>query len=123
MSQMVNTVYRSFLAGQDFTEEHRWRFVTLDGQNTVKLAGAGDVPIGVLSDFVVGRSGSGVTVAIGGTVKVKAGASFSQLDFIGSDANGGAVAVTTGVARALALEDAEEGDVVEVLLLGPTVLA
>lgn len=122
MSQMSNTVYKSFVAGQVFTDENRWHFVTMDGANTVKLAGATDTPIGVLADFVTGASGTAVTVAIGGTSKVKAGGSIAQNDFVGSGASGVAVEQADGIARALALSDAEEGDIVEVLLLGPIIV-
>src|SRR5690554_2651091 len=100
MSQMVNTVYRSFVAGQAFTDAHRWHFVKLDGPNTVVLAGADDVVIGVLTDFVTGNEGTPVTVAIAGTVKVKTTAGFAQNAFVGSGA-GGVAASGADVVRGL----------------------
>jgi hypothetical protein len=73
MSQQSNTVYKTFIAGADLTGKENL-FVELTGENTVDVCNAAtDVPIGVLTDYYRAEQGQSVTVAIGGTVRVKAG--------------------------------------------------
>ena len=125
MSQQSNTVYKTFIAGADLTgKEHL--FVQLTGDHTVDVCNTPwDVPIGVLTDYYRAEQGQSVTVAIGGTVRVKAGGAINVGSFVGTDAYGRAVAKTEDgdVGRGIALEGASaEGDIIEVLLIGPLAL-
>src|SRR5690606_14845824 len=120
MSQQSNTVYKTFIAGADLTGKENL-FVELTGEHTVDVCkGAMDVPIGVLTDYYRAEQGQSVTVAIGGTVRVKAGGAIHFGSFVGTDGNGKAVAKTEDgdVARGIALESASaDGDIIEVLLI------
>lgn len=120
-------VYKTFTAGQDLSDA-RYHFVKLgSGSYDVALVdGAGDVPIGILTDFYRADEGMPVTVAIGGTCKVIAGGAIARGSFVGSNTNGQAVVKTTGgdVVRGIALEAASAaGDIIEILLIGPFVLS
>src|SRR5690606_17016358 len=92
MSQQSNTVYKTFIAGADLTGKENL-FVELTGEYTVGVCNAAtDVPIGVLTDYYRAAQGQSVTVAIGGTVRVKAGGAISAGAWVGTDGNGKAVA-------------------------------
>lgn len=125
MSQQSNTVYKTFIAGADLTGKENL-FVELTGAHTVDVCkGTNDVPIGVLTDYYRAEQGQSVTVAIGGTVRVKAGGAITVGSFVSTDSNGKAVAKTEDgdVARGIALEPASaDGDIIEVLLIGPFAL-
>lgn len=125
MSQQSNTVYKTFIAGADLTGKENL-FVELTGEHTVDVCNADtDVPIGVLTDYYRAAQGQSVTVAIGGTVRVKAGGAISAGAWVGTDGNGKAVAKAADgdVVRGIALEAASaDGDVIEVFLVGPFTL-
>jgi len=125
MSQQSNTVYKTFIAGADLTGKENL-FVELTGEHTVDVCNAAtDVPIGVLTDYYRAEQGQSVTVAIGGTVRVKAGGAINAGAWVGTDGNGKAVAKTADgdVVRGIALEAASaDGDIIEVFLIGPFTL-
>jgi len=125
MSQQSNTVYKTFIAGADLTDKENL-FVKLTGEHTVNVCNsAADAPIGVLTDYYRAEQGQSVTVAIGGTVRVKAGGAINAGAWVGTDDNGKAVAKTADgdVVRGIALEAASaDGDIIEVFLIGPFTL-
>lgn len=126
MSQMSNTVYKSFVAGADLSSA-RYLFVEL-GTNANEVSvvnGATDIPIGVVTDFYRGTQGMPVTVAIAGTVKVVASGAITKGAWVGSNAAGKAAAKTNNgdIVRGIALESATaDGEIIEILLVGPFVL-
>lgn len=127
MSQHSNTVYKTFKAGADLSDA-RYCFVKL-GTNPgeVVLATDADAPIiGVLADFYRATPGMPVTVAIGGTMKVKAGGAIGAGAWVTAGTGGVATATSADGAniRGLALEAATAtGDIIEVLLVGPSTLS
>lgn len=126
MSQMSVPVYKTFTAGEDLSGA-RYHFVKLgSGSYDVALVDdEDDLPIGILTDFYRADEGMPVTVAIGGTCKVIAGGAIARGSFVGSNADGQAVAKTAGgdVIRGIALEAASAaGDIIEIMLIGPFVL-
>lgn len=126
MSQMSNTVYKSFVAGADLSSA-RYLFVELGSNaNEVTVVNATtDIPIGVVTDFYRGTQGMPVTVAIGGTTKVVAGGSISKGAWVGPGTGGKAAAKTNNgdIVRGIALESATaDGEIIEILLVGPFVL-
>lgn len=127
MSQSSNTVYKTFIAGEDLSES-RYCFVKL-GSNpgeVVLATDANDPIIGVVADFYKGTSGMPVTIAIGGTYKVKASAAINAGSWVTATTAGAAVSTTTdkAVVRALALEAASDaGDIIEAMLVGPFTLS
>lgn len=123
MSQSSNTVYKTFVAENDLSSA-RHRFVELGaGANQVDLVdNVADIPVGVVTDFYRGTAGMPVTVAIAGTCKVVASAAITKGAWVGSTNGGKAVAKTSNgdVVRGFALEAASaDGDIIEVLLVGP----
>jgi len=125
MSQQSNTVYKTFVAGADLSSGQHL-FVELGSNGTVTICNAAtDVPIGVLTDFYRATPGQSVTVAIGGTVKVKAGGAITAGAWVGTGADGKAVAKSEDgdIVRGIALESASaDGDIIEIMLVGPFVL-
>lgn len=80
----------------------------------VKVGTAGATVIGVAPEAIAANAKGNIEVA--GVVKVKAGDSISMGALLVSDANGKAVAVTSGNSFAIALEGGASGDVIAVKL-------
>ena len=95
---------------------HQYKWVKLTGERTVGLAASGDLPAGILQNkpqmvgAAAGVGFSGVSKAIVGAAGVAAGA------VVGPDSTGCTAADANG--RAIALSSGIAGAVVEVLLLG-----
>lgn len=123
VSQQSNTVYKTFVAGADLSSA-QYLFVELgSGANEVTVVdNVADIPIGVVADFYRATKGMPLTVAIGGTTKVKASAAITKGAWVGSTNTGKAVAKTANgdVVRGIALEAASaDGDIIEIMLVGP----
>jgi hypothetical protein len=131
MAQKNPVLDLSFLAGADLstdtssTASQRYRAVKLDGvveRSVVVVAAASDVIIGVQQNLP--DTGELVDVAVLGTTKVRAGAAttangYLKLDAAGKFIDGGGGA---DVNWAIGLEAAAaDGDVIEALLLHPSI--
>lgn len=126
VSQMSNTVLKTFSAGDDLSSA-RYHFVKLGTgvDDVVLVDDPGDIPIGIVTDFYRADEGMPVTVAIGGTCKVVAAGAIARGAWVGSNADGRAVAKNADgdMVRGIALEAATNaGDIIEVMLVGPFVL-
>lgn len=93
-----------------------FRFVKVTGANTVGLAGAGQDAIGVVQNKPQGVDHA-ATVAIRGVSNVVVGAGgITAGTYVEADANGQAIAETTGAILGVALADGSAGEIVPVLL-------
>lgn len=81
-------------AGQDLSD-HQYRLVSLASDGQVDPTGAGASAVGVLMNDP-SSAGRAAEVAIGGVVPVEFGGSVAIGADLASDANGKAVAATTG---------------------------
>jgi hypothetical protein len=104
---------------------NRFRFVTITGDYTVGVCGAGGAVFGVNLD-TASAAGQGICIAhpgSGPTVQVTAGAAFAAGAFLKSDASGRAIAaLTTNKYHAQAIQAAlAAGDLVEVMFVEGTV--
>ena len=87
---------------------------TSDGH--VKLAGAGDSCLGVSTD-INSDEGRPCDVQFDGIAKIELGGSVSFGDKLASDANGKAVAATSGEIAGIALDSGASGDFIRVKLV------
>jgi hypothetical protein len=83
----------SLTAGADLSAK-QFNFVKLSGTTVVAVAAATDIPLGVLLNAP--KSGQTAEVAVSGVVKLLAGAAISAGAIVGTNATGGAVALTAG---------------------------
>lgn len=86
-------------------------------ENAIDLAGAGERVIGVTGD-IGASAGEAVAVQIYGVAKIEAGGSITKGVYVKADADGNAVATTTDRddAIGIALNAADDGDIISVLL-------
>jgi hypothetical protein len=123
MATQQNTTTISLLASADLSAK-QYHFVKISGVNTVTFcSGITDKAIGILQNDPV--SGGVAVVAIAGTSKLVAGGVVTAAGSVATKADGRAqTAVATQYARALTLEtSANDGDIVEVVLVPLTVMA
>ena len=115
MSQENPLFSRSFKAEADLSTK-QYHFVDFGtNPNEIDIAGAA-AALGILSDKP--ELGWAANVVLLGTTKLIAGTTITKGDEITPDANGqAAVAATTNVVRAIALEDAVADDIFEVFLV------
>lgn len=114
MSQENATRTITLIAGDDLTGAER-KFIKLGEDGKAKIAGAGEVTIGVLKYGV--PEGSPCTIIIGDTAKVIVGDAIDVGKYVISDAQGRAVESVDGNIVGIALEEASAaGDIIEILL-------
>lgn len=95
--------------------------VKATASNGCALAGAGDIPLGVLTNDP--ESGEAAAIQVAGVVRVTAGAGFAVGARVKADAAGKAITLVNGAGTkeqsiGIALEAAtNDGDIVEILLL------
>lgn len=121
MSQSVDGKNKTLIAAADYSAKqyHIMKVVTA-GTATIASA-ATDFLVGVLQNEPKANEGAEVSlISGGGTCKVIAGGSISVGDALTADSNGQAVATTTtgNYLIGRALEAADAGDIIEVLLGG-----
>jgi len=112
-TQGVHTV-NTFVAGADLSTSKN-RFVTETAGSTV-LSSAGAMTTGVLQNNP--ENGQVAAVATDGRVKVVSEATITSGDLVAVGAAGGAAAVGTNVAVAIARSDAAAGEMLTVDLTG-----
>lgn len=106
---MVTLPANGDLASQQF------KFVKLNSSGRLVANGLGEAAVGVLQDDprAAGRAGA---VAIGGIVKVKAEGTIAAGADVASDADGGAVAATTGqIVLGTAVTGGASGEIISML--------
>lgn len=115
MSKYNNMSLVSLEAGQDLSTK-QFFFVAVAADGQIDPAGAGLIAEGVLQDNP-SAAGRAAVVAIGGIVKVSAGAATTRGGPVASDANGQAVDAASGdVIMGTFLEAAGAlGDIVSIL--------
>jgi len=106
----------TLLAGADLSSS-QYCFVKLNSSGQVVVAGADDRAIGVLQDTPA-ASGRAACVGIDGVSKVLFGGTVSKGAAVTSDANGKAVALTSGDAysHGIARDGGHDGEVQAVIL-------
>ena len=116
MSVMQSRDTRTEIAGADLSAA-QFKFVTLDSGAVVTLAGtAGEAVYGVL--IVGAATGRAVTVIRSGSVMIEAGGTITAGAAVATDANGDAVAATTGdIIAGYAKEAAVDGQIIEIELV------
>lgn len=117
MATQVESRNRSFKAGADLSAK-QYFIVKLSSGNVVLASAATDIILGVLQNKPKSGENADVTLANAqGTVKVVAGGSISAGNMVTADSAGKAVATTTvgNYILGMALEDADSGDVFEVM--------
>lgn len=93
---------------------HAFRFAKIGtAEGKVKEATAGSVVFGATTD-IDSEAGHPCDVQMDGIARVECGGTVSAGDKVGPDANGKAVAVTSGNSFAIALEGGASGDVIAV---------
>lgn len=101
-------------AGSDLSAS-QFHFVSVAADGQVDLTGAGAYAEGVLQDKP-NAAGVAARVAIGGVVKVEAGASVTRGAEVASNAAGECVDATTGnIILGTALEAGADGEIIEIL--------
>lgn len=92
------------------------KIVNSSGTGQVAVCGDGEAGIGVLQNKPSSQ-GKAARVAISGIAKVEAGGSVTAGQPVASDASGNAVTAATGdIVLGRAVNSADDGDVVEILL-------
>lgn len=115
MAVMQSRDTRTFIAGEDLSAA-QFKFVTLEADGQVDIAGDGVRAIGVCLNQPT--AGKAATVAMTGKVLVEAGAAVTAGDEIASDAAGNAVtAASTDIIMGYALEDGVDGQIVAIELI------
>jgi len=115
MPAQENVVYETYIAGSDMSDD-QYKFVSLSADEQVDLCGDGAYAIGVLAD-TASAAGRAVSVAVSGKVSVKCGGAITTGGAVACDANGLAVAATTGdVILGTATQTGANGRVIAVKL-------
>lgn len=103
----------TFKAGADLSAE-QYKLVKVTASNTVEVAGAGELAIGVLQDKPVADQGGNVTVI--GLTKVVAGGTIAAGAKVAANATGQAVVAAAGnEVLGIAQEAGVANDVIEIL--------
>lgn len=116
MSQQINSIERTGVAGEDMSAK-QYYIVQLDATGKIEVGeGATDLLVGVLQNKPL--AGEAALYRFGGTAKVKAGGAVAIGAWVTSDANGKAVATTTDgdvvIGRHIGTAAGADGDLIEV---------
>jgi hypothetical protein len=117
MGQKWRPDVQTFQTNANFAA-NEWHLVKFAADDDIDLCGAGELPLGVLSDEV-GESNTDVKyvdVQVGGVIKVEAGATVTGGTLVMSNAAGEAIPVTTGnYALGQAIQGGADGELISVL--------
>lgn len=115
--QKWNPFVQTFKTDANFSSA-KWHLVKMDGDDDLALCGAGELPIGVLTNDV-GESNTDekyVSVQVGQVVKVEAGAAVTSGTLVMSNGTGEAIPVTSGnYALGEAIQGGADGEYIAVL--------
>ncbi|MEM7806281.1 MAG: hypothetical protein AAF545_15330, partial [Pseudomonadota bacterium] len=101
-------------AGADLSAV-QFHFVVIDSDAQISAAGNGAAAVGVLQNKPA-AAGRGASVAVGGVTRVECGGTIAAGADIGSDANGNAVAATTGdTILGVATEGGASGEIIAMI--------
>ena len=114
MAHEESAVMITLRAGGDLSA-NQFKFVKVNASGLAVACGAGEAAVGVLQDDPR-AAGRPALVAIGGVVKTKAEGTIAAGADVASDADGGAVAATTGqIVLGTAITGGVSGDIISVL--------
>lgn len=114
MSKSIEEQLITLEAGADLSAV-QFHFVVIDSDAQISAAGNGAAAVGVLQNKPA-AAGRAASVAVGGVTRVECGGTIAAGADIGSDANGNAVAATTGDAiLGVATEGGASGEVIAMI--------
>ena len=118
MGQKWNPKIEAFKTDANFASSAWFLVKTAGGGTDIDVCGAGELPLGVLTDNVGGSNTNDkyVDVQVGGIIKVIAGGSLTDGTLVASDASGEAVAAAAGdYYLGQCLQDAADGELASVI--------